>query len=182
MLLVAKFTIVPNDRGMDENEAPEVTTAASDIKSIIKFGSGFIEIEYGDGSIERRSAGSISWRYHNPGNIKFGTFAKDSGAIGPADGGHAVFPNLQLGEEAMRKLVFSDVRGFNEKSILGMLRVYAPTDDGNDPVRYANFVSQAIGVSPNTIISKLTARQKADMITAMETAEGFKEGRIEKIQ
>jgi hypothetical protein len=179
MLLVVKISITPTKRS-DIEEIIEV--APSDIEAVRSFDKGVIEVQYGNGSVEIRSGGSISWRYNNPGNIKFGKFAKETGAVGPGDGNHAVYPNLTKGEDAMKHLIFSDARGFNTKTILEMLKVYAPAEDGNNPNSYAKFVASRMGVSVNTKINTLSPRQKADMIEAMKTAEGFKIGTVQRIQ
>lgn len=180
---MVKISITPKHRGdLDETTEISPTLSDNDIVAVRSFDSGVIDVQYGNGSVERRTGGTISWRYHNPGNIKFAKFAKEHGAIGPGDGGHAVFPNFNMGEQAMNDLIFTDVRGFNTKSILEMLSIYAPTSDGNDPAGYAKFVAKRIGVATSTKINDLSPRQKADMIEAMKVAEGFKEGTVQRIQ
>lgn len=178
---MVKISITPTKRS-DLDDVPPPAIETDDIVAVRSFDSGVIEVQYGSGSVERRSGGTISWRYNNPGNIKHGKFAVAHRAAGIGDGGHAVFPNYNLGEQAMKDLIFTNERGFNSKSILEMLNIYAPAGDGNDPKGYAKFVAARIGVSINTTINSLSPRQKADMIEAMKLAEGFKEGTVQRIQ
>lgn len=57
-------------------------------------------------SEERQGArhGSRAYRNRNPGNIKYGSFARGHGAIGQDSGGFAIFPNDAAGERAHRAL------------------------------------------------------------------------------
>src|SRR3990170_6396089 len=123
--------------------------------------------------------GTLAWRNNNPGNIKWGEFAKKYGAIGKGAGGHAIFPTYEIGRNAQKKLLFSSEKGYNKLSIKKAMAKYAPTDDtaaNNDPDRYANFVAKKIGTSINTILSDLTEDQQNKMIDAMGKFEGYIEG------
>lgn len=70
-------------------------------------------ITYPDGMRETRT-GNRSQRGNNPGNIQYGSFARDHGAIG-SDKGFAIFPSAKEDDEAaldalLRDDRFSDVR------------------------------------------------------------------------
>lgn len=187
--MTIKFKITPVDRGADPiEEIPDSSAIPSDsplpepqqrfITEIVNFGTGWIDVKYSDGSVEHRSGGTIAWRYNNPGNLKFGPFARENNAVGAGDGGHSVFPTYQAGESAMRNLLFTNARGYDTLSLSEMVEKYAPSSDGNNPESYARFIAQRVGVSVNTTINRLTNRQKADMIEAMKIAEGYQVGQV----
>lgn len=187
--MTIKFKITPVDRGADpEDEVPDSSAIPSDsplpepqqrfITEIVDFGTGWIDVRYSDQTVEHREGGTIAWRYNNPGNLKFGPFAKENHAVGAGDGGHSVFPTYQAGEMAMRNLLFTNARGYDTLPIIKMVEKYAPSSDGNNPGRYATFIAQRVGVSVDTPINRLTNRQKADMIEAMKVAEGYQVGQV----
>ena len=47
-----------------------------------------------------KNGGSRSWRNNNPGNLRYGTFAQNHGAIGRDRGGMAIFPLLSPNKSA----------------------------------------------------------------------------------
>jgi hypothetical protein len=53
-----------------------------------------------DGKYFRHSDGKWTWRNHNPGNLVPGRISEKHGQIGVA-GGFAVFPNREVGHEAL---------------------------------------------------------------------------------
>lgn len=156
-------------------------TSAVAVKSIIRFGAGYIDLALADGSKIRRQGGTIAWRQNNPGNIKHGDFASNHGSVGSGGGGHAVFSTYEKGKEAKRALLFTAVRDYNTKTIAAAIAKYAPTSDGNNPTKYANFIAKRVGVPINTVLKTLTAPQQDKMLAAMEVYEGFKVGKVTKL-
>lgn len=152
-----------------------------DITKIIQFGNGWIDVQMSDGYAYRRSEGTISWRYNNPGNLKFGPFAREHGAVGPGWGGHSVFPNYSVGSHAKKELLFSPRKKYHRLTITEALAYYAPAYDGNNPDKYANYISSKIGVPASTNLFKLTEEQRVAMLRFMEIYEGFKVGKVERI-
>lgn len=157
------------------------TWTETKIKKIISYGSGWLTVELSDGSRQKRYNGTLSWRNNNPGNIKFGDFAKAEGAIGPGGGGHAVFPDLKTGRSAMKKLLFTSIRGYNTKTIRQAIATYAPASDGNKPDKYAKYVASQLQVSLDTKLNGLSETLKEKMLTAMMAYEGFKNGDLKKV-
>lgn len=51
--------------------APSVSTGEQ-IKKIVSFDTGWIKVKMDDDETYKRSGGTISWRYNNPGNLKYG--------------------------------------------------------------------------------------------------------------
>jgi hypothetical protein len=126
-----------------------------------------------------RRGGTISWRCNNPGNLKFGEFAKKHGAVGPGPGNHAVFPSYFQGLDAQEALLFSPEGRYFKRTITEAMSIYAPVSDPdakNDPIAYANFVARKIGVSPGVELSSLNPLQRIKMLFAMHQMEGYKEG------
>ncbi|SAL25688.1 hypothetical protein [Caballeronia telluris] len=84
-------------------------------------------------------------RNNNPGNIRYGEFAKSAGATGADSGGFAVFSDMQAGMEATAKLLHSYAdRGFN--TIRKIISRWAPANE-NDTQAYIANVAKQLGVS-----------------------------------
>lgn len=94
-----------------------------------------------------------SVRNNNPGNIEDGAFAKSQPGYQGSDGRFAIFATPQAGSGAQAALLGSYIdRGYNTVSkIVGR---WAPPSDGNDTAGYAATVARAIGVDPNTPLTK----------------------------
>ncbi len=122
------------------------------------------------------SGGSRSWRNHNPGNLKYGTFASTNGAVAKDDGNFAIFPDYDTGFAAFKTKVTVDYKG---KTITEFLNIWAPPSE-NDTPAYIKYVVQQIGgnVTASTKISSLTSTQQTKMLDAMKTYEGFISGSI----
>lgn len=91
-------------------------------------------------AIERQEGffpGSLAWRNKNPGNIKYGPFARSMGAIGKDDQGHAIFSSVRKGRAALRRLFMTK---FSGQTLRQIGTVYA--EDKN----WANGVSAISGV------------------------------------
>lgn len=121
----------------------------------------------------QRTGGSRSWRNRNPGNLKYGDFARSMGAVGQDAGGFAIFPSEEAGAQAQEALLFGP--RYRDLSINEAIRKYAPAGE-NDPGRYASIVSNAVGVDGATRLADLSAEQRATMLAAMRQHEGWKPG------
>lgn len=55
--------------------------------------------------------GTRAWKNNNPGNLKYGKFTRDAGATGKDDDGHAIFPTVVMGRQALRRLIRSKGNG-----------------------------------------------------------------------
>ena len=139
-----------------------------------------------DGRHLLRTGGTIAWRFNNPGNIRP---AEDGrlimGAIGigttKKNGSFLIFDSYEAGRAQKRSLLR---RIYNGRTIYTMLSGvpdrkgkivmgYAPATDKNDPVAYANFISEKTGFSTDTVLSTLTDEQLDQVMDAMEIKEGF---------
>ena len=65
---------------------------------------------------------TLAWRNNNPGNIKMGKFARSMGAVARDMQGHAVFPDVETGRAALRRLLS---RKFAGKTLREIGAVYA---------------------------------------------------------
>lgn len=158
------------------------------ITKVLDFGNGWINVLMNDGHEYHRVGGSLSWRYNNPGNIKFGSYARSQGAIGRGwggQGGHAVFPTYKIGAMAKKTLLFTPIRKYYNMTLSEAISYYAPSSDpnaNNRPDIYARFILKRVpGVTLNTTLKNFNELQQDQMLMAMEKFEGFKIGKIERI-
>lgn len=111
------------------------------------------------------SKGSRPQRDNNPGDIEYGPFAREHGAVG-SDGRFAVFPDVQTGFAAMQALLQS--KSYSGLSIADALRRWAPSSE-NDTGAYAQHVQQWTGLDPRSSISDYFA-DSANMSAQANTA------------
>lgn len=154
------------------------------ITRVMNYGNGWIDVEMSDGFIYRRTGGTISWRYNNPGNIKFGQFARMHKAVGPGWGKHAVFPTYEIGKWAKKQLLFTPIRRYYNLSIAETMKYYAPVGDGqNNPAIYSRYVVNRVnGVTLDTKLRDMTPTQQDQMLVAMERFEGWRPGKVTRIR
>jgi hypothetical protein len=124
---------------------------------------------------EVRTGGSVSWRARNPGNIRHGA---NYGAVpgvhahAGANGTFAVFPDEQTGMTAITRVL----RGYGHVSVADAMSTYAPSTDNNDPVAYAQSVSTAMGVTPQTYVDTLSEEQMQQFAQEIRRVEGWRVG------
>ncbi len=96
--------------------------------------------------------GSRSWRNKNPGNLRAGA---------PTDAnGFTIYPNYTAGFLALKLDVKAKICGYSRHidysknpTFLTYVKVYAPSDDGNDPGGYCQSLCRALNqydVRPDT--------------------------------
>lgn len=153
-------------------------SSGAPVGNVTDAGAGYTVVTLADGTKEKRT-GTRSWRNNNPGNIEYGPFAKSQGAVG-SDGRFAVFSSYEEGRAAKTALLFES-KGYANKTIQGAINRYAP-DFENDSVAYARTIARAAGVTVDTKLSDLSASQREALLDAMERVEGFKKGKVVKIQ
>jgi hypothetical protein len=145
------------------------------IKAVAQVGPGFTTVTTTDNDKQRRE-GVRNWRNNNPGNIEYGDFAKSFGAVG-ADPRFAVFPTLESGMKAKEELLFGNRSRYAGLSVTDALNRYAPPTE-NNTAAYIKSVTEAVGVTPDTILSKLNSAQKQSFLDAVTKVEGFKTGKV----
>lgn len=149
-----------------------------DIIRVLIADPGMIVCEMQDGSVVKRSEGTVAWRCNNPGNLKFGPFAKQYGAISHDHGGHAVFPNLEMGTYAHSQLLFSPDSRYYNLTLIDAIKRYAPESDGNNPWAYQRYITNKTGVGPSRLLRTLNAEEREGMLACMRLFEGYKVGVI----
>ena len=154
------------------------------IVKVLRFGRGWIDVRMSNGFEYKRSGGSIAWRYCNPGNIKWGKFARTHGAIGKGWGRHSVFPSYEIGRLAKKTLLFTPIRKYYNLSVREALGYYAPFGDWkNNPNIYTRFVVARVkGITAKTKLKHFSDSQQEQMWNAMQRFEGFKTGKIMRIK
>ena len=150
----------------------------SDI-TMVESGKGYVVYVKKDGTKIKRSGGSNAWRTNNPGNIINSKFASENGAVGAA-GRFAVFPNEEIGLQAIVKLLRS--KNYVRLSLRQVYHRWAPKGDGNNnPDRYANTVSKLSGIPLTKTIQELTDDEMMRVARAMQRVEGWTPGTEQKI-
>jgi len=91
----------------------------------------------------------------NPGNLKY---ANQKGTIGKDDKNFAIFPNYQIGFDALIHQLEIAANGQSKiykpkDTILNFFQKFAPIVDKNNPIEYAKFVVNEVGL--NSINDKL---------------------------
>lgn len=129
-----------------------------------------------DGSVEVREGGDRTWRNNNPGNLVYGSFARDHGAIGKDSAGFAIFPDSSVGETAMVDLIGGT---YASSTLDALMASYAPPSE-NNTAAYQKFLSDAVGVPGSTVVKTLTPAQFSKLIAAIKKYEGTKTGTVTK--
>ncbi len=107
----------------------------------------------------RNHPGTYAWLNNNPGNITGVPGGPDYGQYQGKFNWHnfLIFPSWDTGFAAIAQLL----RGpkYVNRSITDAFGLYAPASDGNDPVRYAQDVADALGLPASTAIGDLDDNQ-----------------------
>lgn len=130
-----------------------------------------------DGSVTRATGGTINLRNNNPGNIRYGEYARSQGAIGQSNG-FAIFPTMANGTDAQTTLLKSSsyqnapaTNGYAEGTIGAAIYKYAPPSE-NDTRGYIKFIEQKTNFSGNDKLSSLSSSELEKLRSAMATHEG----------
>ena len=154
---------------------------AIEIAEVIETGPGWNRVRGTDGNIYTLQ-GDYNWRSNNPGNIEYGEFAINQGAIGSGavpqgrQRGFAIFPTLSAGEEARRALQFESP-SYRDLTIEQAISRYAPPNENNTR-GYIDAVTRAAGVPAGTKMSELTPQQQTAFLAAQSQMEGMRQGDI----
>ena len=120
--------------------------------------------------------GSRSFRNKNPGNIKYGDYAKEHGATGADTEGFAIFPNMETGTSAQTALINQkEQQGLNtlRKLIYGSGKIKGWLGSGadlKDAPSYLADLAKKTGINPDQI---LFPNQTETIRKAQEMHEGM---------
>ncbi len=131
-------------------------------------------IESGDGDSEVRTGGTRSWRNNNPGNIRYGVFARNHGAIGEA-GGFAVFPDEETGSQALIDLLHTE--SYQNLTIKEAIARYAPPSE-NNTLNYQEHIAQSTGFKSDTLLKDLDEPSIRSIADAIRRMEGWRSGNV----
>ena len=98
-------------------------------------------------------AGTRATRNHNPGNIRWGTFARLHGATANDGAGYAVFRDDAAGWAALTALLSNPP--YASLNVTQALNKYAPAADLNQPSTYIADVCLWCDCAPTTPIADL---------------------------
>jgi hypothetical protein len=124
--------------------------------------------------LETRKGGNINWRNNNPGNIRYGDFAIQMGAVGQ-NGGFAVFPTMEMGEKAQDVLLKG--KNYANLSARQAIARWAPSSE-NNPDAYAKSVASQTGLDLNKRYVDMTPDEQKKFRMAMMKVEGGKAGEV----
>ncbi|MEC5386374.1 LysM peptidoglycan-binding domain-containing protein [Uliginosibacterium sp. H3] len=128
-----------------------------------------------------RTGGSLPWRTNNGGNLVspmtdgIPSPKKTKGYIGFAKAGVSnhhffIFPDYETGREQLKA---SLLRKYSDKTLSETINLYAPANDNNDTERYINDLSKISGVSSDTKIKDVNAKQLEAVMDGIEQIEGY---------
>lgn len=132
-----------------------------------------VEYESPDGSRLLKTGGTLNWRFNNPGNII--SAGNQPGKIGvgivhnPNENKFSIFSSMEMGESAKRILL---KRKYGSFTVPEMMKKYAPEDDHNDPVAYANYIMKESGVTKDQKVGDLDDEHFDKVVNAISKQEG----------
>ena len=126
-----------------------------------------------DGNIYEFSGGSRAWRNNNPGNLEYGVFTRNSGAIG-SDGRFAMFPDAATGFNAMAGLLSTNA--YQKLTIEGAINRYAPSNENNVEA-YLKSIEIQTGFPRSTPMNNLSKDNLLKLAKAMTKHEGNMSGK-----
>lgn len=121
--------------------------------------------------------GTLSWRNHNPGNLRLTVYQQAKFGATQGQGGFAAFPTFDDGLAALEDDVGAKIMGtsprvaaylanhgkkYLEATFLDYVSVYAPTADGNSPIGYTKALCARLNLigynlTPDTPLLELAA-------------------------
>lgn len=126
-----------------------------------------------DGNIYEFSGGTRAWRNNNPGNLEYGKFARNNGAIG-TDGRFAIFPDVTTGFNAMANLLSTNA--YQNLTIQEAINRYAPSSE-NNVENYLKSLENQTGFSRSTLMNQLSKSDLLQLAKAMAKHEGNTPGK-----
>src|SRR5262245_43794140 len=144
---------------------------------VLPTGVRYVVYRDSDGNSVAYVGGSASWRNNNPGNVTYGPFAANQGAIGADPLGRAIFPDAITGFNAVGNLITDPARyqGGN-MTIHDMIYKYAPPSE-NPTDKYDRFLAQQLGVNTaTTTINALSDAQREALVDSLRRFEGWNGG------
>lgn len=127
----------------------------------------------GDGAASPSgSSGTLATRNNNPLNIRFSANNQWAGKGGDNGSGFEQFDTPDHGFRAGLKLMRNHINNGND-TLSSLISKWAPTGDHNDPVQYAQSVSQQTGIPVDAKLNPDDPQQMTAVARAMSKKEGY---------
>lgn len=127
----------------------------------------------GDGAASPSgSSGTLATRNNNPLNIRFSANNQWAGKGGDNGSGFEQFDTPDHGFRAGLKLMRNHINNGND-TLSSLISKWAPTGDHNDPVQYAQSVSQQTGIPVDAKLNPDDPQQMTAVARAMSKQEGY---------
>jgi len=120
-----------------------------------------------------RRGGSLAWRNQNPGNIRFGEFAKAHGGVA-GERGFARFPSEDAGRDA--GLALLKTKPYQALTVGGAISRWAPPVE-NNTAAYIQDVAKRTKLDPSRPMSSLRPEELSQMFSGgIQQHEGWTPG------
>ena len=127
----------------------------------------------GDGSsAPSGSPSTLATRNNNPLNIRFSASNQWAGKGGDNGTGFEQFDTAEHGFRAGLKLMRNHINNGND-TLSSLISKWAPAGDNNDPVQYAQSVSQQTGIPVDAKLNPNDPQQMTAVAKAMAKQEGY---------
>ena len=121
---------------------------------------------------------SRSFRNRNPGNIRYASAGVGKPIYpvvlqfqGTDDGdNYAKFPTIAKGSAALATLLSTK---YGDMAVGDAMQLYAPSNDNNDPKKYAKIICDWAGITTLRVIGSLAPSQFFDLCKAITRFEGW---------
>lgn len=103
--------------------------------------------------------GDRNYRNNNPGNCRYSSigYLPIYGHVGKDAKNFAIFNDMATGMLYLHNLIKEKVAKSTNHSIYHFMQSYAPVTDGNDPLKYAQFIATRLGVDINYSMNLIVA-------------------------
>lgn len=136
------------------------------------------------GNLTVKEGGNANWRNNNPGNIRYGEFARRHGAIGsmklnPGDKSKmAIFPSVEKSRKA-KEILIRNNKKYIDNTLEGMMREYSPKSENPNIETTINSISKNLGLPRNTPVKSIEANPEKfqELMNQIEIHEGTKVGK-----
>ncbi|MCS3423445.1 hypothetical protein M2403_002046 [Rahnella sp. BIGb0603] len=126
-----------------------------------------------DGStLPSDSPGDLATRQNNPLNIRFSSDNNWAGKGGDNGSGFEQFDTADHGFRAGIKLMRHHINNGND-TLSSLINKWSPAGDNNNPVQYAQFVSQQTGIPVDAKLDPNNPQQMTTIAKAMANQEGY---------
>ncbi|WP_426607438.1 hypothetical protein [Pantoea anthophila] len=118
------------------------------------------------------SSGTLATRNNNPLNLRYSSSNNWLGKGGDNGTGFEQFDTPEHGLRAGIKLMRNHINNGSD-TLQSLIRKWAPAADKNDPVQYAQSVSQQTGIPVDAKLNPNDSRQMTSVAKAMARQEGY---------